>query len=416
MSKTMRIIHIAGKDLLQVMRDRKSLLFLLIMPLVFTVFLGIIVGRPASDERIAIGIVNHGKTGMFDREVLAAFSSSPTFRPVSYSGQESEDIEELVAEGALVAALIVPEAYDTLELEAETVPLQIVAPSDSLSAHMAVTALKAVCKRLLGAVQSARIAISFGESKGIFESNSSRSASFEDALRLAQSGWEQPAVSVEMVAGVRPDHEGVRILSGFAQTSPGMIVQFAILGLLFSAGLLVTERKSGTLARMLTTATPRAAIIAGHLLSMAAVTFLQQLILIAVGQFALGVDYLAAPPGVLLMMVVVSLWAASAGMLIGVISSSQERVMMWSMAAMFVFTALGGAWFPLEVAGAAFRNVGRFTPGAWIMDGYQNIVVRGLDSRSVLVPAAVILAYAAGFFALAVWRYRAPRRSSGVSP
>ena len=89
--------------------------------------------------------------------------------------------------------------------------------------------------------------------------------------------------------------------------------------------------------------------------------------------------------------------------------------MMWSMAAMFVFTALGGAWFPLEVAGAAFRNVGRFTPGAWIMDGYQNIVVRGLDSRSVLVPAAVIFAYAAGFFALAVWRYRAPRRNSGAS-
>jgi hypothetical protein len=40
------------------------------------------------------------------------------------------------------------------------------------------------------------------------------------------------------------------------------------------------------------------------------------------------------------------------------------------------------------------------------MDGFQAVVVRGLGLHSVLLPAGVLLAYALGFFGLAVWRFR----------
>jgi ABC-2 type transport system permease protein len=73
---------------------------------------------------------------------------------------------------------------------------------------------------------------------------------------------------------------------------------------------------------------------------------------------------------------------------------------------MFLFAALGGAWFPLEIAGNTFATVGHVMPTAWAMDGFQNIVVRGLGLGSVLLPAGLLLAYAAAFFSLAVWRFR----------
>jgi ABC-2 type transport system permease protein len=73
---------------------------------------------------------------------------------------------------------------------------------------------------------------------------------------------------------------------------------------------------------------------------------------------------------------------------------------------MFVFSALGGAWFPLEVAGKAFSAIGHAMPTAWAMDGFQNVVVRGLGLRSVVLPACVLLAYALAFFGLAVWCFR----------
>jgi len=72
---------------------------------------------------------------------------------------------------------------------------------------------------------------------------------------------------------------------------------------------------------------------------------------------------------------------------------------------MFAFSALGGAWFPLEIAGSTFASVGHALPTAWAMEGFQNLVLRGLGLSTVLLPAGLLLAYAAAFFGLAIWRF-----------
>jgi len=45
-------------------------------------------------------------------------------------------------------------------------------------------------------------------------------------------------------------------------------------------------------------------------------------------------------------------------------------------------------------------------PTAWILDGLRGIVVRGFGVADVLPAFWVSLAWAAGFFVLAVWRIR----------
>jgi hypothetical protein len=44
-------------------------------------------------------------------------------------------------------------------------------------------------------------------------------------------------------------------------------------------------------------------------------------------------------------------------------------------------------------------------PTAWAMDGFQNLLVRGLGLNSVLLPAGVLGLYALAFFGLALWRF-----------
>ncbi len=147
-------------------------------------------------------------------------------------------------------------------------------------------------------------------------------------------------------------------------------------------------------------------VIAGHVLAMFCIVFAQQLILVFVGQFVFGVDYARQPLAILLMITVLSLWAASLGLLISAISRKEDQVITLSLIAMFVFAAMGGAWFPLEVAGKAFAAIGHIMPTAWAMDGFQNILIRGLEFQSVLMPAGVLLLYTAAFFGLAIWRFR----------
>ena len=101
-----------------------------------------------------------------------------------------------------------------------------------------------------------------------------------------------------------------------------------------------------------------------------------------------------------------ALWVVSLGMLIGAISRDDNQSMIWSLMAMFVFTGLGGAWFPLEGTGKAFQTIGGLMPSTWAMRGFQNIIIRGMGIESVWLPAGILLACAIGFFALAVWRFR----------
>jgi ABC-2 type transport system permease protein len=156
----------------------------------------------------------------------------------------------------------------------------------------------------------------------------------------------------------------------------------------------------------MTTAMKPWEIVAGHLLAMFALTFLQTVMLVVFGQFALGVDYLREPVGTLLVSIMLGLWVAAMGLLIGIVAKTDDQVVLFSLIAMFLFSALGGTWFPLEATGGAFASIGKLTPSAWAMTGYQNILIRGLGLDSAWMSTFVLLAYALGFFALAVWRFR----------
>jgi ABC-2 type transport system permease protein len=173
-----------------------------------------------------------------------------------------------------------------------------------------------------------------------------------------------------------------------------------------SGQILVQERKTRTLQRMMSTSMRAWEIIAGHVLAMFGVVFLQIALLVVFGQLALGVDYMRAPLGTLLVSVALSLWVAAMGLLIGTLVKDDSQVVLFALMAMFIFSALGGTWFPLEVSSGAFAAIGRTMPSAWAMTGYQNILMRGLGSESAWMPSLMLMAYALGFFVLAVWRFR----------
>jgi ABC-2 type transport system permease protein len=93
-------------------------------------------------------------------------------------------------------------------------------------------------------------------------------------------------------------------------------------------------------------------------------------------------------------------------LLIGVIAKDDSQVVLVSLISMFIFSAMGGTWFPLEGTSGAFTIIGKLMPSAWAMLGYQNILIRGLGLESAWLPSLVLLAYAILFFGAAVWRFR----------
>jgi ABC-2 type transport system permease protein len=322
-------------------------------------------------------------------------ADSEVVRQVALRNEETEQAKQMVKDGDLAAVVIIPAGYTTQLLADQPSMLEVILNQSQPAGQTASRALETVTGRLLGAVEAAHIS-----------KNASQQSNLEDSLTQAISAWREPALTVAVEKATGKSTQAKTSGNGYAQASAGMMVQFSIFGLITAAMVLVLERKSGALQRLLSSPMRRVEVIAGHILAMFCVIFVQQLILVVVGQFVFGVDYMRQPLAILLMIVVLSLWAASLGLLISAISRKEDQVIALSLIAMFVFAAMGGAWFPLEVAGKAFATIGHVMPTAWAMDGFQNILMRGLAFQSVLLPAGILLGYALAFFGLAIWRFR----------
>jgi ABC-2 type transport system permease protein len=395
----MRIIDLALKDLAQILGDRKALLFLVAMPIVFTIFMGFAyrggsAEDAAADARIPLAVVDPQPDGRLNRLLLARLEASDALRPISMA---QDAALQALSGGDVSGVLLIPPDFSAQAESGATPQLTLVADASGAGGQSLYQLLRVPVSQLMSAVQIARISAEVQAAP----------AEYSPALELAWSKWEANAnrrlVQVEQaVARPQSDWTGG---NPYNQASPGILVQFAIFGLVTSGQILVQERKTRTLQRLLTTAIRPWEIVAGHLLAMFAITFLQTMMLILFGQLALRVDYLAEPLGVLLIAVALGLWVASMGLLIGAIAKADDQVVLYSLVVMFLFSALGGTWFPLEASGGAFAAIGRLTPSAWAMTGLQNILIRGLGLDSAWLPAAILLAYAAGFFLLAVWRF-----------
>lgn len=391
-----RIFDIALKDLMQLLRDFKTFMFLLIMPIVFTFLFGYAFGGFSSgdsDSRLPVGYLSQDDYWITD-SLHDLLSKSDVIRLDENRFNSAADLEKLVAEGDLAAAIIVPDGYGRAVLKDKSAHLIVIADTSTTAWATIESELLTLASRLDSAVRTATIIDQTGV-KGI---------PFDYAFEKSLSAWEEPPIAIKETTSLALKETSNK--SPLAHTAPGMMLQFAIAGLLTAAQVIVAERKSRTLERLLTTATRRVHIVVGHYLAIFVLIFTQFLILITFAQLALKVNYLRVPVATLLVAFSAALCISALGLLIGILARTEEQAVMFSLIPMFVFAGLGGAWVPLEVTGATFRAIGHLSPIAWGMDGFENIVARGLGFNSVLLPATALMVYAMFFFFLAEWRFR----------
>ena len=392
-----RIFDIAFKDLLQLSRDFKTFMFLLIMPILFTFLFGFAFGGFSSgdsDSRLPVGYISQDDHRVTD-SLHQLLDKSKVIKLDENIFHSAADLEKMVADGDLAAAIIVPDGYGRAVLKGKTARLTVIADT-STSAWTTVEAeLLSLTSRLDSAVRTATV----------IEESGAQGIPFDYAFEKSLSAWDEPPIAIQETTSPALQESGEKN-SPLAHTAPGMMLQFAIAGLLTAAQVIVAERKSRTLQRILTTAANRVHIVIGHYLAILLLILTQFLILIIFGQVALKVGYLRVPAATLLVAFSAALCISALGLLIGILAKNEEQAITFSLIPMFLFSGLGGAWVPLEVTGPTFQAIGHLSPVAWGMDGFENIVARGLGFGSVLLPSAALIGYAALFFILAVLRFR----------
>lgn len=388
------IFAIAMKDIQQCLREKQTFMFLLIMPILFTVLFGFafggLGGGGSKETRVPVAFVDNDQSAA--SQGLRSILENQNAINVEARNDSMAALEDQVAKGKLAAVIAAPAGYGQ-SMEAGT-PLQIevIVDATSVNGAKAQSAIQAAVLRTASAAAAARIAIK-GKPEG-----------FNEAFEAACAAWIDSPVRLQVEQAAQKS-QTTSILP-LTHTAPAMMIQFAMAGLLTAAQVLVHERKTRCMQRLLTTRAARHEILLGHFLSIFAVIFVQFVLLVGFGQLLMGLDYLRLPAATLVMMLTAALFVSALGLLIGSLARSDEQATIFALAPMFVLSGLGGAWLPLNMAGGTFRAIGQVTPVAFALEGFENVIARGLDFNSVLLPALALLGYAVVFFGLAAWRFK----------
>jgi len=400
-----RIFDLAIKDLRQITRDRNTFIFLLVMPIVFTLLFGFAFGgNSTADPRLPIALADEDGSAL-SGQLVTMLQASDVVR-VQEQGGGTEELAQQVADEAISAAVIIPPGYGESMTAADPLPVTVVG-----SGQAGFTVEGEVQKygaRLLNGVQAANLSLVTAEAAEVVET-AEQQVYWDEAFTAAMAAWESPPVIIRQDESSALSEETQKTdtnYSVFAVTSPGMMSQFAIAGLMGADGILVVEKKTGSLQRLLTTNMSKGQILAGHFLAMFILIFLQLTVLILFGQIFLDLPYLGQPLATFLLTVMTALFTAGLGMLIGAAAKSEEQVVVLSLVPMFLLAALGGAWVPLEFTPQSFQRVALLTPLAWVMEGYKDILIRGQGMEAINLNLLVLLLYTAVLMGLAVWRFR----------
>ena len=407
----MRIIDLALKDLLQVVRDWRAAVFIIVMPIGFTIMFGFAFGGfgdgEPEDSRLPVGLIDQDQ-GSLTLELQSILESSKVIK-VEVIDLEINEAGELVADDELAAVVIIPQNYSEHFAAGEGIPLDLIADLGTNAGMTIQGEVQSAAARLNSAVRTAVVSSDFYDQESGFTNDLDRQEYFDDALKDTIAAWGNPPISIiaSNSTTASAEQEGVvESENAYSQSSPGMMAQFAIAGLMGASAIVVIERKNRAMRRLLTTSISRTEILLGHYLAMFVMIFVQVTVLIVFGQLLLRLSYADHPAATLLLAAATALFAASLGLFIGAVAKTEEQVMVFALIPMFVLSGLGGAWVPLEIMPDGFQQIARVTPLAFVVEGFQDIIIRDLGLEAVLLNITVLIAYSLVFFAIAAWRFR----------
>jgi ABC-2 type transport system permease protein len=195
----------AGVTLRRLARDRLALFFVVLLPVVIILVIGVTFGD--GSDRLPVGVLDQGG-GPLGAELQADLATSPALEPRGYDSLDA--LRKAVRRGVVAAGVVVPAGYDRA-LRAGRAAEVIFVVDQTRSAPAAVrSAVAAAVTRQAAMVQAARFAAG------------TAGVPFDAALARARTlAGQQEQVRVEATTvGGRED----ALPSGFNYTAPSNLV------------------------------------------------------------------------------------------------------------------------------------------------------------------------------------------------
>ncbi|MGW5050521.1 ABC transporter permease [Actinokineospora sp. NPDC004072] len=366
-------------NLVRQVRDRVGLFFMVVMPFVTIMFVGLAMGG-ADDSRIPVAVVAADGDPTGDA-VLRELAASPALE-VRRAGS-AEEVRADVRRGVVAAGLVI---------EPGTTEFDLVLTQTSGS----------------GMAARSEIDVAVGKVSAVLE-----------ATRAAEQAGASPQQAAEYVRAAQAESADVLVRdtggddgepTGFAYTAPANLLLFTFINSMAVAAALVESRRIGMVRRTLAAPVREGTVLFGEALSRLLVAAAQALLIIVVSALMFDVSW-GDPLGVAVVVALFCLVATGAAMLVGALVANPQQAPAIGPPLGIVLGMLGGCLWPKEVAGEPLTTIGYLFPHSWAMDALLTLTRPGHGLGSVWTEVAVLAGMAAIALgtALIVFRGRALR-------
>ncbi len=342
-----RVFAITRKSLGQFRHDRRTLGFVLGMPLLLVLTFGYTFGGEVHDVRTIYVNEDEGVVA----GLLLDEMEGDTLDMVAYSDLQSARSE--VVEGRAWAVLFFPSTF-TRDLMTRNATITVVLDGTSPTIVSAVLGtLRASAEKAFAGVGGAA------------------------ALDLDQ----------DYVYG----SEETRFIDSFA---PGVVgLAILLVTTVFSVIIIVREKTGGALERLFATPLRPIELVTGHVLALAAIALLQSSVVFGAALLIFQVQVVGSLPfafGVLLLFAVGNM---GLGMMLSAAAKNELQAVQFVPLILFPSILLTGVFYPLEAIPASFRDLSLVVPLTYANDALRSIMLRGWGPADLLLDLFVLLLY-----------------------
>ncbi len=407
--------YIATKDLLQVFKDRNSLILLLFVPLALIVVVGFALGSlfGTGSTQISINVaVNNQDTGQnayIGKTILSALKINTSQLAITvneYSDPAKVTQQVTASNNAALVGIVIPSgASETLITDTQ----KGITPKNIVQVYT------------LPNNSDARIPIIQNIVSSVISSQLVGSAAVGQVQKVcnnpgnhcAQSSIDSIAINTAIATASTQATQATQLLTAgqatkvgpFDQVVPGYAVFFSLFGLNAAAATILQEKEDGTFRRLLIAPIQKYALLGGKLLAQFILTMAQLLILFLFGYFVLKM-HISSWPTIILLLIGTSFATTGLGILLVSIIKTRRQLNPVVTLVTLLTAAIGGSWWPLYIEPMWMQQIAKIGIVAWAMEGLNGSMIFGKSFMAVLPDILGLLAYGAICFVIALRLFR----------
>ncbi len=355
------------KEFYHIFRDKRTMLILFGMPLAQVLLFGYVITNEIKDAEIAI--LDYSKDEI-TQQITTKLLSSGYFIAAKNLQNQSE-IESCFKAGK-IKEVIIFEAGFAKKLETEnTANMQIIADAtDPNTANLLVNYTNAIIK---------------------------------DYIKTELQTSKMP-FSIQIESRMLFNQE----LNAVFMFVPGIMAMILMLiSALMTSISIAREKETGTMEVLLVSPLNPIQIILGKVAPYLVLSFINALIIIALGRFVFEVPVLGNVALLMAESMLFILLALSLGILISTVAASQQVAMMLSMFALMLPTILlSGFIFPIENMPEILQWLSLIVPPRWFIVIIKNIMLKGVGIEHIWKETLVILFMALIFILLSAKKFK----------